>query len=281
MTIFLGSMRHQSFLFWIDASSETRWISFLFTSKRQPQRFKDRYRCFPLPMIMRIRPLGLYVSTLSCFAERRVVASASSAVFLHASAGKTSFMGSFPRGGASIEGENDDSKKSTTSRFLSSDISKAETEYVTLSEPAPGSPFHHAFPVHSLRAAKHFYGTVLGCKEGRSSEKWQDYSLHGHQIVAHWVGNDYRCVDYTNPVDGDDVPVPHTGLALTVEEFHALMDRLRQHSVKFIIEPHLRFKGMPGEQYTAFFKDPSGNNLEFKAMTHPQNLFAKYNVEEG
>ena len=79
----------------------------------------------------------------------------------------------------------------------------AETPaYTTLSEPAPGTPFHFAFPVHDLDAAKEFYGNVLGCQEGRSSEKWQDYSLHGHQIVCHWVGNDYRCQDYYNPVDG-------------------------------------------------------------------------------
>jgi uncharacterized protein len=76
------------------------------------------------------------------------------------------------------------------------------------SSPAPGSPFHYAFPVHSLAAAKEFYGTVLGCEEGRSSDKWQDFSLHGHQIVCHWVGDTYRCVDYYNPVDGDEVPVP-------------------------------------------------------------------------
>jgi hypothetical protein len=75
-------------------------------------------------------------------------------------------------------------------------------EYESLSAPAPGSPFHYAFPVHDLEAAKHFYGTVLGCAQGRSSEKWQDYSLNGHQIVCHWVGNDYRCQDYYNPVDG-------------------------------------------------------------------------------
>lgn len=153
-----------------------------------------------------------------------------------------------------------------------------QQKYTVLSDPAPGSPFHFAFPVHDLDLAKEFYGTVLGCKEGRSSEKWQDYSLHGHQIVAHWAGNDYRCHDYYNPVDGDEVPVPHTGLALTVPEFHELADRLKRHGVPFIIEPHLRFKGMPGEQWTMFFKDPSGNNLEFKAMTHPENLFAKYNV---
>jgi uncharacterized protein len=152
------------------------------------------------------------------------------------------------------------------------------TNYETLDHPAPGSPFHYAFPVHDLDKAKSFYGSIMGCKEGRSSEKWQDYSLHGHQIVAHWVGNDYRCQDYYNPVDGDDVPVPHTGLALTVEQFHELADRLRTAGVKFIIEPHLRFEGQPGEQWTMFFKDPSGNNLEFKAMTKPENLFAKYNV---
>jgi extradiol dioxygenase family protein len=129
-------------------------------------------------------------------------------------------------------------------------------KFVTLADPAPGSPFHYAFPVHSLDAAKEFYGNVLNCEEGRSSEKWQDYSLHGHQIVCHWVGNDYRCVDYYNPVDGDEVPVPHAGLALTVNEFHALADRVRKAGVKFIIEPHLRFQGAPGEQWTMFFKDP-------------------------
>ena len=152
--------------------------------------------------------------------------------------------------------------------------------YETRAHPAPGSPFHYAFPVHDLDAAKDFYGRILGCEEGRSSAKWQDYSLHGHQIVAHWVGNDYRCVDYFNPVDGDEVPVPHTGLALTVEQFHELAARVEAAGIEFIIKPHLRFQGMPGEQYTMFFKDPSGNNLEFKAMTKPGNLFAKYNVAD-
>jgi extradiol dioxygenase family protein len=119
----------------------------------------------------------------------------------------------------------------------------------------------------------------LGCEEGRSSDKWQDYSLYGHQIVCHWAGDDYRCIDYYNPVDGDEVPVPHAGLALeTVEQFEELAERLRSHGVNFVIEPHLRFAGEPGEQYTMFFKDPSGNNLEFKAMTNHANLFAKYNV---
>ena len=124
------------------------------------------------------------------------------------------------------------------------------TSYETLDQPAPGSPFHYAFPVHDLEKAKEFYGGVLGCQEGRSSDKWQDYSLHGHQIVAHWVGNDYVCQDYYNPVDGDEVPVPHTGLALTVEQFHDLAAKLKKAGVNFIIEPHLRFEGQPGEQYT-------------------------------
>ncbi|GMH95451.1 hypothetical protein TrVE_jg9139 [Triparma verrucosa] len=161
-----------------------------------------------------------------------------------------------------------------------SNFSTTSPSYETLASPAPGTPFHYAFPVHDLTLAKKFYSSVLGCVEGRSSPKWQDYSLHGHQIVAHFVGPDYRCQDYYNPVDGDEVPVPHTGLALTLEEFHALAERVRDAGVEFIIEPHLRFKGMPGEQWTMFFKDPSGNNLEFKAMTNMDNLFAKYNVED-
>ena len=138
--------------------------------------------------------------------------------------------------------------------------------------------FHLALPVHDLDVAKNFYGNVLGCEEGRSSQKWQDYSLHGHQIVCHWVGNDYRCQDYFNPVDGDEVPVPHFGLALTEDQFHALAKRLTNAGIEFIIKPHLRFEGQPGEQWTMFFKDPSGNNLEFKSMTTIDNLFAKYNV---
>jgi extradiol dioxygenase family protein len=161
----------------------------------------------------------------------------------------------------------------------SSYSSSSSSNFTTLANPAPGSPFHYAFPVHSLEASKEFYGSILACKEGRSSSKWQDYSLHGHQIVCHYVGDDYRCVDYYNPVDGDEVPVPHAGLALTVDQFHALAHRLRTANVQFIIEPHLRFVNMPGEQWTMFFKDPSGNNLEFKAMTKMENLFAKYNVD--
>ena len=149
----------------------------------------------------------------------------------------------------------------------------------TTPPPAPGSPFHLAIPVHSMKEARDFYGGLLGLEEGRRSEdKWQDYSLSGHQLVCHYVGPEYRCSDYYNPVDGDEVPVPHYGLALTVEEFHAMADKLKRSGINFIIEPHLRFQGMPGEQWTMFFKDPSNNNLEFKAMTNLGNLFAKYNV---
>ena len=185
------------------------------------------------------------------------------------------------RGGGGDEVSDPPISRGISSTPAVADSSQAEgekTEYVTLDKPAPGSPFHYAFPVHSLDAAKEFYGNILGCKEGRSSTKWQDYSLHGHQIVCHWVGDDYKCVDYYNPVDGDEVPVPHAGLALTVEQFHELAERVRKAGLKFIIEPHLRFKGAPGEQWTMFFKDPSGNNLEFKAMATVENLFAKYNV---
>jgi uncharacterized protein len=122
----------------------------------------------------------------------------------------------------------------------------------------------------------------LGLKEGRRSEnKWQDYSLEGHQIVCHFVGEHYRCIDYFNPVDGDEVPVPHFGLALSEEQFLALRDRLVDAGIEFIVQPHKRFLGQPGEQWTMFFKDPSGNNLEFKSMANPNFLFAKYNVADA
>lgn len=140
-------------------------------------------------------------------------------------------------------------------------------------------PFHHAIPVHNLTLGREFYGVLLGCVEGRRHEgKWQDYSLYGHQLVLHYVGDGYRCQDYFNPVDGDEVPVPHFGVVLQLEDFHSLAAKLKKAGVKFIVEPHLRFKGAPGEQWTMFFKDPSGNNLEFKHITTPENLFAKYDV---
>jgi len=168
------------------------------------------------------------------------------------------------------------------SRLLSTASTNPDwPEFECRAPPAPGSPFHLAFPVHDLDAARAFYGGILGCEEGRTSDRWIDFSLHGHQIVAHWAGNDYRCQDYVNPVDGDEVPVPHYGLQLTVDQFNELVVKLRAEKIKFIVEPHMRFKGMPGEQWTMFFKDPSNNNLEFKAMTNPAMLFAKYNVSSG
>ncbi|KAJ0409391.1 hypothetical protein P43SY_002281 [Pythium insidiosum] len=138
------------------------------------------------------------------------------------------------------------------------------------------APFHLAVPVHDLQKAKAFYGDVMGFVEGRSSTYWQDYNMFGHQLVVHEVSKDYKAPEFHNPVDADDVPVPHFGIALSVNDFRALAQRVQDSGVKFIIEPHLRFEGRKGEQWTMFFKDPSGNSLEFKAMTNPENLFAKY-----
>ena len=142
-------------------------------------------------------------------------------------------------------------------------------------------PFHLAIPVHSVPAARAFYGDLLGCTEGRrDGDLWQDYNFFGHQLVCHFVGESYRGLDFRNPVDNKEVPVPHYGVCLTVPEFRALETRLRTFpdQIKFVVEPYLRFEGAPGAQLTMFFKDPSNNNLEFKAMVHQENLFAKYDV---
>jgi len=135
-------------------------------------------------------------------------------------------------------------------------------------------PFHLAFPVDDLAAARRFYGDLLGCPEGRSAEHWVDFDLHGHQIVAHLAPDAVRA-RATNPVDGDDVPVPHFGLVLEMAEWRALAERLKGAGVQFVIEPTVRFEGQPGEQATMFLLDPSGNALEFKAMADPAKLFAK------
>ena len=138
-------------------------------------------------------------------------------------------------------------------------------------------PFHLAFPVHDLAAARAFYGGVLGCPEGRSSEAWVDFDLLGHQIVAHLVpgcdGAAARAA--TNPVDGDDVPAAHFGLVLEWDDWPRWVERLRAAGVRFLIEPHVRFRGQPGEQATLFISDPSGNALEFKSFRDPSRLFAK------
>jgi len=146
----------------------------------------------------------------------------------------------------------------------------ARWQAATMSRP----PFHLAFPVHDLAAARRFYGELLGCPEGRSAEHWVDFDLHGHQIVAH-LAPDAEGARTTNPVDGDDVPVPHFGLVLGMAEWRALADRLEAAGVEFVIAPTVRFEGQPGEQATMFLLDPSGNALEFKAMADPAKLFAK------
>jgi len=135
-------------------------------------------------------------------------------------------------------------------------------------------PFHLAFPVHDLAAARGFYGGLLGCGEGRSDESWIDFDLYGHQIVAHLDAGRMAADAVANPVDGHDVPVPHFGVVLGWEEWHALADRLKAAGIAFGIAPHIRFVGQPGEQATMFFRDPSGNALEFKAFRDPAKLFA-------
>jgi uncharacterized protein len=135
------------------------------------------------------------------------------------------------------------------------------------------SPFHLAFPVHDLGAARGFYGGLLGCPEGRSSAEWIDFDLFGHQIVAHLAPG--KAPDHHNPVDGHDVPVPHFGVVLDWDHFQAFAQRLKDHGVKFVIEPYIRFAGQVGEQATMFFRDPSGNALEFKAFKDRSQLFAK------
>lgn len=135
------------------------------------------------------------------------------------------------------------------------------------------SPFHLAFPVDNLEAARRFYGELLGCPEGRSSDHWVDFDLRGHQIVAHLApeGAPRRA---SGPVDGEEVPVPHFGLVLSMDEWSALADRLQEANVDFVIKPTIRFEGEPGEQATMFLLDPAGNALEFKAMADPAKLFA-------
>ena len=133
-------------------------------------------------------------------------------------------------------------------------------------------PFHLAFPVRDIVATRAFYGELLGCPEGRSSERWVDFDFFGHQLVAHLV--DAAEDAGTNPVDGDAVPVPHFGAVLPWESWEQLAARLRDADIAFIIEPRVRFEGQVGEQGTFFVRDPSGNALEFKAFRDPERLFA-------
>ena len=133
--------------------------------------------------------------------------------------------------------------------------------------------FHLAFPVDDLEAARHFYGQVLGCPQGRESDHWIDFDLMGHQIVAHLSPNDCASAS-ENGVDGKQVPVRHFGLLLSYDGFDAMAERLKSASVDFIIAPYLRFEGQAGEQKTLFVRDPAGNALEFKAFKDDAQVFA-------
>jgi extradiol dioxygenase family protein len=138
--------------------------------------------------------------------------------------------------------------------------------------------FHLAFPVHDLASARHFYGSVIGCAEGRSSDAWIDFNFYGHQLVAHLAPQACQVPGAsasTNAVDGHDVPVRHFGAIIPLGDWQQLADRLTAAGIDFLIEPHIRFPGLPGEQATMFFLDPSGNALEFKAFADLSQVFAK------
>ena len=142
-----------------------------------------------------------------------------------------------------------------------------------MSPSAAITPFHIAFPVDDLQAARHFYGHVLGCPEGRSSSEWIDFNLFGHQIVAH-LSPRPAAIPHHNPVDGHAVPVPHFGVVLTMPVWESFAERLTQAGIQFEIAPYIRFKGEVGEQATMFFYDPAGNALEFKAFADMTQVFA-------
>lgn len=134
--------------------------------------------------------------------------------------------------------------------------------------------FHLAFPVDDLDAARRFYGNVLECEEGRSSETWIDFNLFGHQIVTH-LAPEAAGIRSTNHVDADNVPVPHFGIVLPMNEWKELADKLKAKGIEFVIEPKIRFAGEVGEQATMFFLDPSGNALEFKGFNDFSQVFAR------
>ena len=136
-------------------------------------------------------------------------------------------------------------------------------------------PFHLAIPVNDLEKNRTFYRETLGCTEGRSSDHWVDFDFFGHQLVIHFKSSSSQEPDVSNPVDGHDVPIPHFGVVLEWDQWHAFSERLKRHKINFVIAPYIRFKGEVGEQATLFFKDLSGNALEFKAFKNVEQLFAK------
>ena len=136
-------------------------------------------------------------------------------------------------------------------------------------------PFHLAFPVHDIAAARQFYGDLLGCPEGRSSSEWVDFNFYGHQIVAHLAPDECGRRGSSSKVDDHDVPVRHFGAVLNLPQWQQLADKLRAAGTRFVIEPYIRFKGEPGEQATMFFLDPSGNAIEIKGFRTLDSLFTK------
>lgn len=135
------------------------------------------------------------------------------------------------------------------------------------------SPFHLAFPVDDLDAAQRFYGDMLGCAQGRQSDEWIDFDFYGHQITAHL--SPHAGDRASNAVDGHEVPIPHFGLVMNMDDWRALAERLKTAEVAFLMEPTIRFEGKPGEQATMFIRDPAGNAIEFKALADQRQLFAK------
>jgi extradiol dioxygenase family protein len=135
-------------------------------------------------------------------------------------------------------------------------------------------PFHLAFPVDSLERTREFYGGLLGCPEGRSSSDWIDFDFFGHQIVAHLAPDEVGHRN-TSAVDGNEVPVRHFGVVLSMEQWQQMASKLRAANTRFLIEPQIRFQGLIGEQATMFFLDPCGNALEFKAFKDIGQLFAR------
>jgi extradiol dioxygenase family protein len=127
------------------------------------------------------------------------------------------------------------------------------------------SPFHLAIPVIDLETSRQFYGTLIGCSEGRSTEHWIDFNFFGHQLVCH-KSTTTKASKCDNPVDGKDVPIPHFGVVLEMDQWCELRDRLLAVNMDFVIKPYIRFEGQVGEQATMFFHDPSGNALEFKSF---------------
>ena len=136
------------------------------------------------------------------------------------------------------------------------------------------TPFHLAIPVDNIPVCRKFYREVLGCEEGRSSDHWVDFNLFGHQLVIHYKEKSTE-KSKTNPVDGKDVPIPHFGVILEWNQFHNFSNQLIEKGITFIIDPYIRFKGLPGEQATMFFKDPCGNALEFKSFKDFNQIFEK------